>query len=489
MSAVKYKLAREVVRRRNRMQRKWLVGCGAAVALVVGGFVVLPMLMGGRPVSAQGGSSAQTAVVEQTDIPTVVESSGSIVPEQTILLSFGTGGTVAEVNAEVGQVVAAGDVLAQLDTTDLEYQVSLRQQAFAEAQASYENFVAPPTVSESAQAQANLEQAESQLASAQLSAETAPENVTQSCASISSLEISLQNAQDAYDDYLFDGFREDANFVPDPDNQISTELRSAQSSFDVAQAQCDSARLNAENALDITSAQAQVAQAQAALDALMTGPTETEIAQRQAQLAQSELQLQDAQRALEDAQILAPFDGIITDVDLLVGQTVTSNAQVVTLVDRSHLYLDVDVDETDIARVENGQAAIISLNAVEDEILDGIVTRIAPSGTNNDGVVTYTVRVSLDEAQQDRVRPGMTGDVEINVGVMEGVLVVPTEAILRDDDGEYLLVAQQNGESVRVGVTAGQTVGTQTVVAGDLTPGQIIYIESPQGAGFAPPGF
>jgi HlyD family secretion protein len=471
------------------MRRKWLVGCGAAVALAVGGFVLLPMLISGSTVNAQNGSSSQTAVVEETDIPTTVESSGSIVPEQTIYMSFGTNGTVASVSAEVGQTVVAGDVLAQLDTTDLEYQVSLRQQALAEAQASYENFIAPPTASEMAQSQANLEQAESQLASAQLSAQTAPENVTQSCASLGSLEITLQNAQDAYDDYLYDGFREDANFVPDPDNQISTELRSAQSSFDVAQSQCDSARLSAENALDVTSAEAQVAQAQAALDALMTGPTETEIAQRQAQLAQSELQLQDAQRALEDAQIVAPFSGIITEVDLLVGQTVNSNSQVVTLVDRSHLYLDVDVDETDIARVESGQAAIISLNAVEDRTLDGVVTRIAPAGINNDGVVTYTVRVSLDESQQEIVRPGMTGDVEINVGTLENVLVVPTEAILRDDDGEYLLVAQQNGESLRVGITAGQTLGSQTIVSGDLTPGQVIYIEIPQGPGFAPPGF
>jgi HlyD family secretion protein len=420
----------------------------------------------------------------------LVESSGTIMPADSVTLTFGSSGGVQMVAVEEGATVSAGDVLASLDTTDLEFQVRLKEQALAQQQASYDALIAPPTAEDIARLQASLVQAQSQLASSQVQATNAPNQVTQSCAGLAAAAQSLTNAQDAYDDYIYDGFSMDATFMADPNAEASTKLRDAQSNFDSEQARCDSSESEADQTLSVASAQASVDQAQAALDALLAGPTAESIAQSLAQLEQRKLELENARMSLDDAAIIAPFAGVIADVAISVGESVGSQNQAITLIDTSQLYIDVDVDEADIAAVQPGQLVSISLNAVDDTVLTGSVLRVAPAGDLSSGIVTFTVRVRLDETSV-RVLPGMTADADIQVGSEDGVLVVPTQAIQRDETGQFVQVANQGGEAVNVYVTVGLTQGSVTAVDGDLTEGQVVYLRLQQqsaGGGFFPPG-
>lgn len=469
--------------------RKWILGGVVLVAVAV---LAVPLLMGGGgtpSVAAQ--QNLQTGTVQRQNLNTTVESSGTVVPEKTIYLTFGTSGKVASVNTDVGTIVKAGDVLATLDTADLEYQISLKEQSLAQQQASYDAFMAPPTAQEIAQAQANLASAQANLISAQVAQDTSSNSVTQSCSTLESKTLTLQDAQTAYDQYVTDGYTDDATFIPDPDADVSNTLRNAQSDYDVAKAQCDSAQADSDNSPKVASAQASLAQAQAALDALNAGPTQEEIAQQQAQLAQQQLELDNTRGALADAQITAPFDGMITAVDLITGQSVSSADTAITLVDNSALYVDVDVDELDINQVSVGQSALVYLNAADDATLDGTVTRVSPSGSLADGVVTYGVRVRLTLNPDLTILSGMTGDVEIVIGSIPDALVVPTDAIQRDAGGEYVMVAGQgqNDQGTRVAVTSGETIGDVTVVTGSLTEGQTVYLAVSQSSSSSGGGF
>jgi HlyD family secretion protein len=464
--------------------RKWIFGI--VVLLIVGAFALPRLLGGAATTSAQ---TTNTATVERITLNTTVESTGTVMPAQTISLTFGVGGTVNAITVAIGDSVEAGQLLATLDTTDLEYQVSLAEQSLAQAQANYDNLIAPPTAQEIAQAEANLASAESQLANVQASQETANDQITTSCANVTSAQSALEDAQDAYDEYVNAGYTADANFIPDPDSQAGTALTNAQNSYDVAQAQCDSATTNSDKSAQLASAEAALNQAQASLDALMAGATAEQIAAQTAQLTQTQLQLENAQRALSDAQITAPFAGVVTSVPIIVGQTVSTQTAAITVMDNSTLYVDVDVDELDIAQIELGQPATITLDAVEGVELAGDVTRVSPSGSLNQGVVMYSVRVRLNSDEAANVRPGMTADVEIVVGTIENALVVPLEAIQRDGDQEYVTVINANGQSERVDIVSGQTTNGLTVVTGDLTEGQTLDISAStslprQGGGF-----
>jgi HlyD family secretion protein len=453
---------------------------------VLGAATLIALLVSQEP--ASNAQEVQTATVERTSLNTTIETSGTIAPEQTIYLSFGTSGQVEAVNVSIGDEVEAGQTLATLNTDDLEYQVALQEQSLAVQQSNYNELTSEPTEQEITQAQANLVSAEAQLASAQNSLSEAPNSRTVNCSSVNSALRQLEDAQEDYQLYINEGYEWDATFVADPASEAGTQLDEAQNNYDVAVAQCENTTPLSVYEIQVSSAQASVNQAQAALDSLLNGPTVEEIASAEAQLQQSQLQLDNARASLEDAMLNAPFAGVIADVDIVPGQLVNTSTTVITLVDVSRLHVDVSVDELDIPEVSIGQSVNVTPEALNGEAIEGMVVRISPTAQETDGVVTYAVRVDLNETEGLRV--GMTTDVEIVVSTEEDVLVVPTDAIQRAGATEFVQVQNDDGTTTNVSVTTGVTVNDQTVVEGDLEEGDTVIVperENSGGSGFGGP--
>jgi HlyD family secretion protein len=459
------------LKRRVPMQKKMIAfGIIAVAAVLIG----VPMLSQNGAASV-GAQDITTARVELTTLGTTIETTGTIAPVETVLLSFGTSGIVADVVVEVGDEVSAGDVLATIDTSDLENQIARQEQALIVQQNNYDDLVAEPTAREMTQAQATLASAQSQLQQAQNNANTASNNITINCANVESAQDTLTRAQDTYADYVHDGYSMDATFIADPDSEAGDRLRSAQSAYNVAVAQCNETTPDTQYEAAVLAAQASVDQAQAALTDLQTGATQQQINSAQAQLEQARLNVENARAALADAQIIAPLSGVVSNVNVNPGQLVNTGSTVVTLVDNSTLHIDVSVDELDIAQVAVGQPARISPEALNGVEIEGTVTRIAPTSTNDGGIVTYEVRVDI-QGSDAPIRIGMSTDVEILVGSIENALVVPTNAIQRDGQNEFVEILDASNNQQRVSVTAGETINGLTVVTGDLTEGLTVVI-------------
>jgi HlyD family secretion protein len=454
------------------MRKAYLV-IGIGVVAIAALVLVFPRLSQSGVVSAQ---NFQTALVERVTLTTTIESTGTIAAEQTLSLSFGTAGVVREVDVQVGAEVSVGQVLAQLETADLEYQIALLEQALIVQQAAYDELIAEPTAQQIAQAEANLAAAQSQLQSAQSSLAGASNQQVITCAGLEDAQLRLEQAQEDYDQYVTQGYEADATFMPDPESAAGTALREAQNTFNVQQAQCANTPPTSNYEAQVTAAQASVEQAQAALDALLAGASEEDITAAEARLEQARLELENARTSLDDAVITAPFAGIVADVNIVAGQTVNASAAVITLLDSSILHIDVSVDELDIAQVAVGQNALITPEALNDTTLDGVVSRIAPIGESSEGIVTYNVRVDLVDVDELSVRVGMTTDVEIIVATTENVLAVPTQAIQRDGETEFVQVLNDDGTTVNVPVITGQSSGDMTAVEGDLIEGTLVVI-------------
>jgi HlyD family secretion protein len=467
--------------------RKWVVA-GLIGVGVVAAILILPSVLTGT----QGAATAQeldTAVVERTTLNDSIESSGTVAAARSITLTFATSGVVNTVNVEVGDIVTAGQVLATVETSDLEYQIQLQERALIVQQANYDQLIAPPSESEIAQAEASLASAQSQLLQAQVSLRSAPNSVTLNCSDVTDRQRDVDDAQADYDDYVAAGFELDATFLPDPDSTFGLSLRDALEALEVAQAQCDNTTTVEEYELQVASAQASVDQAQASLDALLAGADAEDVAASLAQLEQQELELEDARSALEDAELAAPFDGVVSAVDVVVGNSVSSSTAVISLVDDSQLHVDVQIDELDIPQVELGQSVIVAPDALEDATLTGVVARVAPVGETTDGVVTYEVRIDLTDARTYPIFVGMTTDVEIVIGSEPDVLVVPTEAIQRAGINEFVEVVNDDGTTRSVNVTTGTTLDGYTVISGDIEEGLQVVIpeEEAQTGGFGGP--
>lgn len=390
--------------------RRLLITIG--IVFVIGAIVFLFVLPAFRMGRAQ--SSTVTTTIQRVSLNETIESTGVVSANRTAYLTFGTSGIVSNVDVLVGDTVQQGDVLASLDTLELELQVVLREAALATAQATYDQLVAEVSPRDLALAESNIASAEAQLINAQTAQTNAAEQITIACANRVALDNSLEAARTAYDDYLADGFARDVNFVPDANAEPVIALENVQASYDSADAQCNSARNSeANHNAAVASAEANLAFAQASLAALIDGASAEQIAITRGQLDQAMTQLALANAALDRARLVAPFEGVITAVNIEQGQSANLATTAITLMDISAYHLAVDVDELDVMHLEVGQSATVTLETLDGQTIPGTVSRIAPAANGDtQGVTTYSVRVDLMmDGQQANVQPQAISDV------------------------------------------------------------------------------
>ena len=170
----------------------------------------------------------------------------------------------------------------------------------------------------------------------------------------------------------------------------SLQLQQATIAYDTAQAQYRVTSSGSTEAQRIAS-QAQIAQAQAALDRLKTGSSAEQIEIAQASVDQAQVALEQAQHRLENARLLAPWDGVVTAVNIVDGTLGQPGVPAIGLADMSQLHINVQVDEIDIAVIRSGQPVTIEVDALPESKLTGTVTSVAPSASPTvTGGVSYS---------------------------------------------------------------------------------------------------
>jgi HlyD family secretion protein len=421
-------------------------------------------------------TQTQIGQVTQATLSSVVESSGSVSPESEVTLSFSASGTVSKVNVKVGDHVKQGDVLAELDTTDLQLEVAQAEQSYVSQQASYSMTINPdPAEVTAVQLALNNAAAAYQLAQ-QKYAVNSTDQVAVSCNNLDNAKRTYDDAVTAYNAYLAN-WRVQVNGSYELSPQKS-QLERAKAAYDQALINCNSAKRSATDNSSVQSAYSALVQTKANLDDLIN-PSELTIATARIQLEQAQASLDAAQQAMENARIIAPFDGVVTEVNAVVGGQGSSTDATIVMDDVSQYHVDVLIDETEIAQLKTGQKVNVTFDALPDAKVTGGVVRIDPSGTVSNGVVNYTVRVKLDPTEA-ALRTDMTANVSVVIDTHANVLAVPGSAIRSAKQGGYYVnVAQTDGTAKQVTVTTGYTDGDLTEVAGELQVGQRVYISEP----------
>jgi multidrug resistance efflux pump len=195
----------------------------------------------------------------------------------------------------------------------------------------------------------------------------------------------------------------------------TTEQRAAVDA-QVAQARAQLDKLRGDQrAGGLQAAEAGVAAAQANLDRAAADATPATLAGALAQVEQARTAVESARLNLDKATLRAPFAGIVANINVDVGDLAGSGAQAaVQVVDVSELRVEVNVSDTDVARVREGMPAQITVDAIPGTAFTGTVTYIAPTATVAGTVRTYPVRITLD-SQNEGLRAGMSARVAIQV--------------------------------------------------------------------------
>ena len=306
--------------------------------------------------------------------------------------------------------------------------------------------------------------------------------MTSSCNNLDDAKKTYDDAVNAYNALL-------ANWraVVNGSYQISpqkAQLDRAKAAYDVALANCNLSKSTANDSSGVQSAAAQLQQAKLNLDTLMT-PSALTLATAKAQLEQARLSLTQVQQQLDNAKIVAPLNGVVTQVNAVVGGA--SGSATIVEADDAQLNIGVLVDETQIGQVNLGQQVQVTFDGLPGTTITGTVGRINPAGTVSQGVVNYLANIDLDPTTST-LRLDMSANVRIILETHANVLAVPGGSVRSDAQGYYVNVLDTSGNAQRVDVTTGYTDGDLTEVSGNLQPGERVYISAPptrqQGGGF-----
>jgi HlyD family secretion protein len=471
-----------------KKKRTWII-LGIVGAAIICGGIYLATRTSGQASASQLLANAQTATVTQTTLFTSVDSTGSIMPEATLDLSFGTSGTVKEVKVAVGDQVKKGDVLTTLDSAELQRAVTKAEQAYLLQQLTYSDTVqADPN--DVAVAQASYNSALASYNAARQDYNNLADKQAVQCSSLASAKLALDNAQAAYDRIAND--HQAKNYLNSdwgPFQNVVNGLTDAQAAYEQAVANCNITKLSLNDS-SLRSAEAQLQSAKSTLESLISPRTETQV-QAAAALEQARLSVEQAKRSLANAAITAPFDGVITAVNIIAGGSSGSSAAL-SIADTSQLHVDVLVDETEIENVKTGQDAQITLDAMPGITLTGKVNNIDPSGAVSNGVVNYSVRVNLDPSDT-ALKLDMTANASLIGERHENVLAVPTTAIrtgraMNQSNAQSgqtvatttssMVLVLKDGQPRLVPVTVGMTAGDLTEVSGDLQVGDQVVLKT-----------
>ncbi len=376
------------------------------------------------PVPSQARSAAQQST--RTPVP----ASGVVVPARLAKLSFQRDGSLEKLMVKPGDEISPGQLLASLDTTDLELALAQAEAALAVAEAELADVQAGTRQQKIdadqaavAAAQASVKVAQSELVRAeanlaQVKAGPEPEKITAAKAEMEKAAAVVQQAQSEYDQIAFNpgaGGSPQAVTL----QKATLDYEAAKANYEtLLQKPTDDEITEAQAEVDemkarVEAAKAEVDQAQANLALSKAGASETEIALMEAKVKETLIDVRRAQAALKKASIIAPFAGTVAQIFIREGEFVKAGSNVIMIADLSHLLVETtDLDELDIVTVKMGQPARVTFSALSGQEFWGKVTDIALIGRVEEDSTSYTVTIEL-EKQAPELRWGMTALIEI----------------------------------------------------------------------------
>jgi len=188
--------------------------------------------------------------------------------------------------------------------------------------------------------------------------------------------------------------------------------------------------------------------------------------------------LNEAEDKLRKTTILSPLDGKVVDLILKEGEVVISGtpnipgSTIAIIADLSQILAEVDVVESEIAKVSLGQKAKITVDAFPQKELEGVVEEIGESAFKKVDVNYFKVKIKITE-NFDELKPGMTSKAKIYVEEKKDVLAVPSQAI-QDVKGEKFIFISENGKAKKVIVTTGIQDNINTEISCDIKEGSLV---------------
>ncbi len=350
----------------------------ATVAAMSVGVLALAAGLGWKLLSKPVAPSYTPAAVRRTDLTRTISATGHVQAVVTVQVGSQVSGTISELHADFNDRVTKGQVIARLDPSQLQAQLT--------------------------QAQASLASATAVVQTAQNGVQGADANVLASQANVDRAESVVADAQRTFD----------------MNTNLVKEGVLAKNNLDASRA-----------ALVQAQAQKQQAIAQLSQVKMQALSSRSQLEQTKAQQQQAKASVEVAQVNLDRSVIRAPIDGVVVARNIDVGQTVAASLQAPTLFlianDLTRMQVLADIDEADIGQLKEGASVSFTVDAFPRDTFQGRVSQIRLSPQTVQNVVTYTAVIDVPNPGM-KLKPGMTANLAAIVAQKKDVLAMPNAA-------------------------------------------------------------
>jgi len=472
------------------------------LAGLIGGYFVYTRVASQDSKSAARESQLQTAQATVGDLVLYANGTGTIMPAVESSPGFNASGQVSAIYVEVGDRVEAGQVLAQLDDTEAKIELAEAQEAMNKLTSAAAIATARQTLAEAqsdfALAKETLEflispevlywevripQREQVLAEAQTAYEANPSDAAKQ--KVTEAEKSLKFAQDSLtyfrqvynDEYIQANFtqyntmtfrgrtRSELIKIEDEETGEMINLVYPPTEGEIGMARADYELVKAS-----------IAEAQTYLDVLNgaeipQGATGANLVT----YIQTKHALETAEYNLNATKLIAPIGGIVSALDINVGDLAEgSSAVTISNLDQPYL-LDAFLDAEDWGQVRVGYEIEVSFDIIPDQIFTGTVTGIYPTlDTTSSNSALVHITAQLNETIPYELPGGSAASVDVIGGRAENVVLVPVEALHDIGAGQYTLFVMENGKLRLRLVQVGLQDLTKAEIISGLNAGDIV---------------
>lgn len=355
--------------------------------------------------------------VENGDLTIAVSEDGKA-NLSTLDLGFSSSGKLKAVYVTEGQKVKAGDLLAELDVTDLNNQLLT-------AQNDYNTAVVKLEQTKASHSQKLLD-----------------------------LKQSLDNSKSTVDKIYLDYYP--MTQLPDAYTKVEIEQKKME---------YDNAKKAYENQL-------------ANYNAALKDSSDIKLAQLNVESAQTKLKT--IEDNIKNAKLIAPSDGVVLSVANKAGEVISENAKLIQLSTSQKINVTAQVSELDIPKIKIGQDAEVEFEAFSGKIYTGKVSSVKLIPTvDSSGIVNYDINVQLDD-NSDEIKTGMNCTIKLILKQKKNVLIIPNKAVKMVNNKQVVYVKDSQGNKVQKEIKTGFTDGTNVEVVEGLKAGDIVFVEGKQ---------
>jgi HlyD family secretion protein len=440
------------------------------------------MAMG--PFGANNSNQSQTSGMEtfevtKGDIVQEITSTGSIISSQENTYNLEVTGVVLSTLSE-GEKFKKGDIIVQVDDSDgqddiYKLEIDLKsaknsmqnaKNALTSARLNYQSALDSNHIAIQ-QADLNTRQSEISVENAIRSLEDANRSAD---LSVESAKLALEKIEDM-EEYISDEKDEEQSEYEykSAEIQLDGAENSAGSSVNQAESSYEKSLLDASSTYWNNLSSLQSASKQIEVTRLNISDAQTKVEEAQTNVELAEKDLEQAKEDLENYTVTATYDGIVLSNEYKTGQKTTqvsSSTGGITVVKDQYL-IESSISENDISKVEEGNEALITLDAYSGKEFNGIVSKIVPvSSIGDNNVISFTIYVDFSGVADVDLYSGLTANLTITVSSAKDVLYVPIQAVYKENGKPYVDVVTspqpESGQTSKNTKTAENNVSQST---------------------------